>query len=175
MVFHFVSHIRSYFFFILFGNVKYILLLCHMKISHNDLENLVHYIKVPNITSISKKVLNHYIRKIHNLNEFEITPTVKTKLKELNLYKTDKITKSQMLSLNRNLKEKGFNDILTIEHMYSVSDMVNDLLDMRKNFDGKTYTEVVLKYLEDSTKCVYKFNKAEKDLCGTWVRGLRKK
>jgi hypothetical protein len=118
--------------------------------------------------------LNRYIRKIHNLNEFKITPTVKTKLKELNLYETDKITKSKMLKLNRELKKKGFNDILTIEHMYSVSDMVNDLLDIRKNFDGKTDTEVVCKYLENKTECVYKFNKAEKELCGTWVKNVMK-
>ena len=146
-----------------------------MKISHNDLEDLVHCIKVPNITSNSRKALNKFIRCIHKSNEFKFTEVVKSKLKELNLYKTDQIKQSQMLSLNRNLKEKGFNDILTIEHMYSVSDMVNDLLDMRKNFDGKTDTKVVLKYLEDNTKCVYKFNKAEKDLRGTWVRGFRKK
>ena len=145
-----------------------------MKISHNDLEDLVHFIKVPNITSNSRKALNIFIRRIHKSNEFKFTEVVKSKLKELNLYKTDQIKQNQMLSLNRNLKEKGFNDIVTIEHMYSVSDMVNDLLDMRKIFDGKTDTKVVLKYLEDNTKCVYKFNKAEKDLCGTWVRGFRK-
>jgi hypothetical protein len=52
--------------------------------------------------------------------------------------------------------------------------MVNELLDMRKNFDGKTDTKVVLKYLEDKTKCVYKFNEAEKDLCGTWVKPVMK-
>ena len=145
-----------------------------MNIKENDLENFVHCIKVPFITGNSRHILNRYIRKIHNLNEFEITPAVKTKLKELNLYETDKITKSKMLKLNRELKKKGFNDILTIEHMYSVSDMVNELLDMRKNFDGKTDTKVVLKYLKDNTKCVYKFNKAEKDLCGTWVKPVMK-
>ena len=141
---------------------------------HNDLENLVHCIKAPHITGFLRHILNRYTRKIHNSNEFEITEVVKSKLKELNLYETDKIKKSKIRTLNSNLKEKGFNDIVTIEHLYSVSDMVNDLLDMRKNFDGKTDTEVVLKYLEDNTKCVYKFNEAEKDLCGTWVKPVMK-
>jgi hypothetical protein len=137
-----------------------------MKIKETDLENLVHYINVPNITSRSKFILDRCIRSIHASNEFEITELVEIKLKELNLYKTSKLSRSKAQTLNRKLKKNGFNDFLTIEHLYSVKKMINDLIILRDNFDGKSDTQIVYEYFVNKTNCVYKFDKAEKELQG---------
>lgn len=137
-----------------------------MKLNSEDLQNLVHYIKVPIITGNSRYILDRFIRKIHARMEFNITETVETKLKELNLFKTQSLTKSQMTTTNRKLKKIGFNDSVTIEHLYSVKKMVDDLILMRDTFDGVTDENVVYEYFISKTHCVYKFHTAERDLQG---------
>ena len=62
--------------------------------------------------------------------------------------------------------EENVRDIVTIEHLYSVKKMVDDLLSMREKFDDKTDDKVVYEYLVNKTHCVYKFYKAEKELHG---------
>jgi hypothetical protein len=137
-----------------------------MIIKQEDLENLVHYVKVPNVTVMARHILDRTIRRIHSRNEFGVTDLVETKLKEFNLYKNQPLTKSRMTGLNRKLKKMGFDDIVTIEHLYSVKKMVDDLLSMREKFDDKTDDKVVYEYLVNKTHCVYKFYKAEKELHG---------
>ena len=137
-----------------------------MKIKETDLENLVHYINVPNITPLSRFILDRCIRSIHASNEFEITDLVESKIKELNLYKTSKLTRSKVQTLNRKLKKKGFDDFLTIEHLYAVEKMKNDLFILKDKFDGKSDTQIVYEYFINKTNCVYKFDRAEKELQG---------
>jgi hypothetical protein len=137
-----------------------------MKIKKEDLQNLVHYLKVPNINGISRHILDRFIRRIHSVNEFELTDFAQSKLKELNLFKSEYLTNTQRQKLNRKLKQIGFEDVLTIEHLYSVKKMVDDMISLRERFDGKIDEGLVYEYLRNKTYCVYKFDIAEKELQG---------
>ena len=137
-----------------------------MKIETEDLQNLVHYLKVPNINGNSRHILDRFIRRIHSVNEYKLTDLVKSKLKELNLFKSQYLTNTQRQTLNRKFKQIGFEDKLTIEHLYSVKKMIDDLIFLREKFDGKVDEDLVYEYLVNKTYCVYKFDIAEKELQG---------
>jgi phage terminase large subunit len=137
-----------------------------MKIETQDLQNLVHYLKVPNINGNSRHILDRFIRRIHSVNEFKLTDLAESKLKELNLFKSQYLTNTQRQKLNRKFKQIGFDDVLTIEHLYSVKKMIDDMILLREKFDGKIDEVLVHEYLVDKTYCVYKLDIAEKELQG---------
>lgn len=137
-----------------------------IKISNEDLENLVYSIKVPNITSNEKYFMDRRIRKIHDASEFGMTDLVESKLKEFGFYENDTLTKYKKTKLNRELKKIGFGDSIMIEHMYSVKKMIEDLFQLKFKFNGVNDTQIVFDYLEKNTDCIMKFTKLEKQLHG---------
>ena len=137
-----------------------------MKITEQDLENLVHYIQVPNLNGNSKHILDRFLRRIHNLNEYELTEFAKNQLKDYGLYTSNKITQKNKTKLNRELKKQGFNDSLMIEHLYSIKNMIGDLVKLKEKFNGVINTQILHQYLEEKTYCVYKFKINEKELHG---------
>jgi hypothetical protein len=150
----------------LFYHIKNILFICVMKIETQDLQNLVHYLKVPNINGNSRHILDRFIRRIHSVNEFKLTDLAESKLKELNLFKSQYLTNTQRQKLNRKFKQIGYDDVLTIEHLYSVKKMIDDMILLRERFDGKIDEILVREYLVNKTYCVYKLDIAEKELQG---------
>ena len=137
-----------------------------IRITPEDLENLVYAIGAPNITSNEKYYMDRRLRRIHDASEFGMTDLVESKLKEFGFYESDTMGKYQKTKLNRELKKVGFGDSIMIEHMYSVKRMVEDLFNLKSEFDGINDTKIVLDYLENNTDCIMKFTKLEKELHG---------